>query len=42
MDLIGLISVLIGGLTPEEEAILDKAIQQTYALKEIDFTSDPE
>jgi len=42
MELIWLISVLIGWLSPEEEAILDKAIQQTYALKEIDFTSDPE
>ncbi len=42
MELIGLISVLIWWLTPEEEAILDKAIQQTYALKEIDFNSNPE
>jgi len=42
MELIWLISVLIWWLSPEEEAILDKAIQQTYALKEIDFTSDPE
>ena len=41
MELIGLISVLIWWLTPEEEAILDKALQQTYSLKEIDFTSDP-
>jgi conjugal transfer ATP-binding protein TraC len=42
MDLIGLISVLVGWLTPEEEAILDTALQQTYALKEIDFNTDPE
>jgi len=42
MDLIGLISVLIWWLTPEEESILDTAIQQTYALKEIDFVSSPE
>ena len=42
MELIWLISVLIWWLTPEEEAVLDNAIQQTYALKEIDFTSDPE
>ncbi len=42
MDLIWLISVLIWWLTPEEEAILDKAIQQTYELKEINFSSDPE
>ena len=42
MELIWLISVLVGWLSPEEEAILDTAIQQTYALKEIDFTSSPE
>jgi len=42
MELIWLISVLVWWLSPEEEAILDTAIQQTYALKEIDFTSDPE
>ena len=42
MELIWLISVLVGWLTPVEESVLDTAIQQTYALKEIDFTSDPE
>lgn len=42
MDLIGLISVLLWWLTPKEEAILDKAIQQTYQLKEIDFDTNPE
>ena len=42
MDLIGLISVLIWWLSPEEESILDTAIQQTYALKEIDFNTSPE
>lgn len=38
--LIGLISVLIGGLSPEEEALLDKALQSTYALKGIGFEID--
>ena len=33
MNLIGLIELLIGSLTPEEEALLDKAIQSTYSLK---------
>lgn len=33
--LIGLISVLIWWLNAEEEALLDKALQSTYALKEI-------
>lgn len=42
MNLIWLISVLIWWVTPEEEAILDKAIQNTYSLKEITFdTPDP-
>jgi hypothetical protein len=33
MNLIGLIKLLLGELTNEEEALLDKAIQNTYALK---------
>lgn len=40
MSLIGLITVLIGGVTPEEEALLDRALQSTYALKEITFDDD--
>lgn len=40
MTLIGLITVLIGGVTPEEEALLDRALQSTYALKEITFDLD--
>lgn len=33
MNLIGMIQILIGGCTPEEEALLDKALQSTYSLK---------
>lgn len=40
MNLIGLISVLVWWLTPEEEAILDKALQTTYSLKEITFEDE--
>lgn len=40
MGLIGLISVLIWGLTSEEEALLDRALQSTYALKEITFDDE--
>jgi conjugal transfer ATP-binding protein TraC len=40
LNLIGLISVLIGGVDAAEEAILDKALQATYSLKEITFTDD--
>lgn len=40
LNLISLINVLIKGTTPSEEAILDKAIQATYALKEITIEND--
>jgi len=33
MSLIGMIKILISGCTPEEEAVLDKALQNTYNLK---------
>jgi type IV secretory pathway VirB4 component len=35
LELIGLIKVMIGELTPEEEVVLDQAIQQTYAARDI-------
>ncbi len=40
MGLIGLINILIGGLTPEQEAMLDTALQTTYQLKGITLDSD--
>ena len=40
MNLIGLIKLLLGELTNEEEALLDKAIQNTYALKWFAITDD--
>ena len=36
----GLINLMTGGMTPEEDAIVDKALYETYALK--DITIDPE
>lgn len=36
----GLLVLMLGTITPEEDAILDKALFETYALK--DITSDPE
>ena len=33
MNLIGLVELLIGDLLPEEEALLDKALQSAYSLK---------
>ena len=35
ITLVGLFRIMLGGLTPEEDAIIDKAITETYALKDI-------
>jgi type IV secretory pathway VirB4 component len=35
ITLVGLFRVMLGGLTPEEDAIVDRAITETYALKDI-------
>ena len=40
MTLIWLIQILIWKLTPEEEAILDKALQNTYALRGFSLQDD--
>lgn len=33
--LVGLFRIMLGGLTPEEDGIVDRAIAETYALKDI-------
>lgn len=33
--LVGLFRIMLGGLTPEEDGIVDRAITETYALKDI-------
>ncbi len=42
INLVGLFRIMLGGLTPEEDAILDRAITETYASRDIvpgsDFT----
>jgi conjugal transfer ATP-binding protein TraC len=35
INLTGLFKVMLGQLTPEEEAVLDEAVNQTYAIKDI-------
>lgn len=35
INLVGLIRIMLGGLTPEEDAIIDSAITQTYASRDI-------
>ena len=40
INLIGLIRVLLNGLSQEEEAVIDHAIRETYALKDITDSND--
>ncbi len=40
ITLVGLFRIILSGLTPEEDAIIDRAITETYALKDITSTSD--
>jgi type IV secretory pathway VirB4 component len=40
INLVGLFRIMLGGLTPEEDAIIDRAITETYALKDITPESD--
>ncbi len=40
INLVGLFRLMLGGLTPEEDAIVDRAITETYALKDISPESD--
>jgi conjugal transfer ATP-binding protein TraC len=40
IELIGLFKLMLGGITPEEDAILDQAIRETYALKDITGDAD--
>jgi len=35
ITLVGLFRIMLGGLTPEEDAVIDRAITETYALKDI-------
>lgn len=45
INLVGLFRLMLGGLNPDEDAIIDSAITETYALKDItpdaDFTGKP-
>ena len=38
--LVGLFRIMLGGLSPEEDAIIDRAVAETYALKDISGDSD--
>ncbi len=40
INLVGLFRIMLGGLSPEEDSIIDHAITETYALKDITSESD--
>ncbi len=40
VNLVGLFRIMLGGLSPEEDAIIDRAITETYALKDISGAND--
>lgn len=40
INLVGLIRIMLGGLTAEEDSIIDKALTETYAAKDITPESD--
>ena len=41
INLVGLLRIMLGGLTPEEDSILDEALTETYAVRDITAQSDP-
>ncbi len=41
INLVGLLRIMLKGLTPEEDAIIDQALTETYAAKDITPESDP-
>lgn len=40
IELVGLFRIMLGGLTPEEDGIIDQALHATYALKDITGNDD--
>jgi conjugal transfer ATP-binding protein TraC len=40
INLVGLFRLMLGGLTPEEDSLVDRAISETYAIKDITPDSD--
>jgi len=41
INLVGLLRIMLKGMTPEEDAIMDRALAETYASKDITPFSDP-
>jgi len=40
INLVGLFRLMLGGLTPEEDSMVDRAISETYGIKDITTESD--
>ncbi|MBU3964189.1 hypothetical protein KJ562_00420 [Patescibacteria group bacterium] len=41
INLVGLMRIMLGGLTPEEDSVIDQAINETYAARDITADTDP-
>lgn len=41
INLVGLLRIMLGGITAEEDSILDQALTETYAVRDITPQSDP-
>jgi len=41
INLVGLLRIMLGGLSPEEDSIIDRALVETYAAKDITPETDP-
>lgn len=41
INLVGLLRIMLGGLTAEEDSIMDQALTETYAVRDITPESDP-
>lgn len=41
INLVGLLRIMLGGLTTEEDSLLDQALTETYAIRDITVNSDP-
>jgi len=41
INLVGLLRIMLGGLSAEEDSILDEALTETYAIRDITAESDP-
>ena len=41
INLVGLLRVMLGGLSPEEDSVMDRALTETYASKDITLKTDP-